>query len=193
MDRFTRASLVYKGTTRGFSVEIPFFDETLVLTIPDFVFKSARGSNINLVSRIIALHYINTATGVPLSGEKITYEDIPGLRGYQAVFERKAARPLANAFGFDRHMFLESGIALGAMEDDFGNASFTLRALPMVPITFILWEGDSEFPPSVKILFDLSIREYLPLEDITVISKMASTRILKTARLKYAGDSEDFY
>jgi hypothetical protein len=60
--------------------------------------------------------------------------------------------------------------------------------LPRVPITFILWEGDDEFPPSIKILFDPSITGYLPLEDISVISKLASTRIVKEARLKYSDD-----
>jgi hypothetical protein len=40
----------------------------------------------------------------------------------------------------------------------------------------------------VKILFDPSIDSYLPLEDITVISKLAAVRILKAARKSYQED-----
>ena len=75
---------------------------------------------------------------------------------------------------------------LGGKEEEYGNASFTLSAFPRLPITFILWEGEEEFPPSIKVLFDQSIHTYLPLEDIVVVSKMAATRILKEARKEYS-------
>ncbi len=69
--------------------------------------------------------------------------------------------------------------------EPFGDASFTIHALPMVPLTFILWEGDQEFPPSVKVLFDPTIDTYLPLEDVTVLSKLAAVRIVKAARKSF--------
>jgi hypothetical protein len=72
--------------------------------------------------------------------------------------------------------------------EEYGDASFTLHALPRIPITFILWEGDDEFPPLIRTLFDPTIPGYLPLEDIVVISKLASTRILKEARLQQNDD-----
>jgi len=164
------------------TVSVPFFDEIITFDIPGFSFKSSKQANVTLVTKIMILHYINTASGMPLNREKITYEDIPGLRGYQPVFEKRAAKPLVAAFGFDRHGFIDAGESLGAILEDYGDASFTLYAFPRVPLTFILWEGSEEFPPSVKILFDSSVTNYLPLEDITVIAKLASTRILKEAR-----------
>ena len=94
-----------------------------------------------------------------------------------------------SAFGFDRDLFRSAGEALGATPDSFGDASFTLSALPMVPLTFILWEGDQEFPPSLRVLFDPSIDTYLPLEDITVLSKLAAVRIIKAAKKSYREDT----
>jgi len=38
-----------------------------------------------------------------------------------------------------------------------------------VPITFVLWRGDEEIPPSGNVLFDASIPSYLPVEDIAVV------------------------
>lgn len=170
-------------------VSVTFFDEIITFDVPGFSFKSSKNVNVTLVTKIMVLHYINTASGGLLSGEKITYEDIPGLRAYQPVFEKRAAKPLVAAFGFNRYAFIEAGQYLGAIPDDYGDASFTLYAFPRVPVTFILWEGSEEFAPSVKILFDASIVHYLPLEDITVIAKLASTRILKEAR-KLLSDSD---
>ncbi len=170
---------------RSSLISIPFFDESITLEIPGCLFKSSKNANITLAAKILILHHINTATGTSLSGELITYEDIPGLRGYQPVFAGRTSKPLLYAFGADRYTFLEAGLGLGGVKNDYGDASFTMYAFPRLPITFILWEGTDEFPPSLKVLFDSTIPDYLPLEDITVISKLASTRIIKQARIKY--------
>jgi hypothetical protein len=186
--QFANAGVISETRQKGYRVDVPYFDEIISLELPGFSFKSSKEANVTLVTKIIILHYINTASGAPLGADKIPYEDIPGLAGYLPVFERKAARPLVTTFGLDRHAFLDAGLSLGGEREDYGDASFTLQALPRVPITFILWEGDEEFPPSIRILFDPSITGYLPLEDISVISKLASTRIVKEARLKYSDD-----
>ena len=185
-EKFINAGLTYRNNQKAYTVSVPFFDEIININIPGFSFASSKNTNITLVTKIMILHYMNTSSGEPLSGEKITYEDIPGLRGYQPVFEKRAAKPLLSAFGLDRHAFLEAGIGLGGTEEEYGDASFTLYVFPKVPITFILWEGDEEFAPALKMLFDSSIPHYLPLDDITVIAKLASTMIIKEARIKFS-------
>jgi hypothetical protein len=187
-DRFRKASVACTVDNGQYLVECPFFDETIFIEIPRFSFRSKQGSNITLATKILILHYLLNASGRPLGAEKIPYEDIPGCRPYFPVFERRVVRPLISAFGFDRDLFRASGEALGGASESYGDVSFTLHALPMVPLTFILWEGDAEFPPSLKILFDPSIDEYLPLEDITVISKLAAVRIIKAARKTFQED-----
>jgi hypothetical protein len=185
--RFVNAGIVYEKMQDQYSVDVPFFDEIITFTMPEFLFKSSKGANVTLVAKIIILHYIN-GTGDSLPGvDKISYGDIPGLAGYLNVFNQRVARPIITAFGFDKHVFLETGMAMGGIAEEYGDASFTLYALPRIPITFILWEGDEEFQPSLKILFDPSITGRLPLEDITVISKLASTRIIKEVRSKHLG------
>ncbi|OPY82015.1 MAG: hypothetical protein A4E65_00943 [Syntrophorhabdus sp. PtaU1.Bin153] len=182
-ERLIAAGLTYAKAETGLLADIPYFDEIISLAIPDFTFKSSKGVNVTLVAKIVLLHYILKASGAPLGGEKIPYEDIQGLRHYYPVFERRVLKPLQSAFGYNRQIFIDAGLSLGGQKEEYGDGSFTLQALPRVPITFILWEGDEEFPPSLRTLFDPSITCYLPLEDIVVISKLASTRILKEARL----------
>jgi hypothetical protein len=183
--QLNNAALKYDTGIGTFTIAIPFFDETISLTVPQIAFRSEKGSNITLVTRIILLHYINTANGKPPGESLAAYEDIPGCRHYLPVFEKRIARPLQAAFGQDKYAFLEAGLALGGKKEEYGDASVTLYAFPRVPITFILWEGDNEFQPLVRVLFDPSITGYLPLEDIVVISKLAATRILKAARKQH--------
>ena len=182
-----KAGLDYVGEGEISRVVVPFFDETIDLVIPGFSFKSARGSNITLTTKIIILHYLIHASGNPVGKNQVPYEDIPGCRFYLPVFERRVVKPLLGAFGRSRDAFAAAGEALGGKEEEYGNASFTLAAFPRVPLTFILWEGHVDFPPAIKVLFDQSIHTYLPLEDIVVVSKMAATRLLKEARKDFSG------
>jgi hypothetical protein len=185
VERLRKASVAYRVENGQYVVESPFFEETIITEIPRFTFRSVQGSNVTLATRILILHYLLKASGEALGQDKIPYEDIPGCRPYLPVFERRVVRPLMSAFGFDRDLFRSAGEALRGSSESYGDASFTLHALPMIPLTFILWEGDQEFPPSVKVLFDPSIDTYLPLEDITVLSKLAAVRIIKAARKTY--------
>jgi hypothetical protein len=182
------ADVAYRGGREG-TIEVPYFDETLSIHLPKFSFTSSKAASVSLVSKIIALHYMIRASGEPLGGDQISYEDIPGARHYLPVFETRVAKPLSTAFGYNRDAFLEAGIALGGKAGEYGDASFTLPAFPRIPLTFILWEGDEEFPPLVRTLFDPSVSGYLPLEDIVVLSKLAASRIIKAARVKYAGEA----
>lgn len=186
-----KAGVTLNGKGQSFVLSIPSFDETVELSIPGFSFHSSRSANITLTAKIVLLHYLTHASGVPLTGEYIAYEDIPGCRAYGPVFERRVTKPLLSAFGYNRDAFERAGASLGATETDYGDVSFTLNAFPRLPITFILWEGDQDFPPSMKVLFDSTVHLYLPLEDIVVVSKMAVTRILKGARKEYTESEAD--
>jgi hypothetical protein len=39
-------------------------------------------------------------------------------------------------------------------------------------VTFVLWGGDDEFPPSGNILFDSSAPQFLPTEDFAVLASL---------------------
>lgn len=189
--QFANAGALCTGQGESLTVEVQYFDESIAIEVPQFLFASSKGANVTLVTKIILLHYIGRASGEqpsPLE-QRISYGDIPGGRHYLPVFEKRVSRPLESAFGHNRDLFLDAGLSLGGREEDLGDVSFTLFALPKVPVTFILWEGDPEFPPSIKVLFDPSIAGYLSLEDVVVLSKLAVTRIMKAARLRA---SEEF-
>ena len=184
-EKLLRAGLRHDERGDSLRVFVPFFNETIILTLPAGNFVAEAGANVTLVTRIIILHYINSASGIPFAGEKIAYGDIPACMHYDPVFEKRVLKPLVRAFGYDKYAFKEAGKLMGAREEGFGDASFTLFAFPKVPVTFVLWEGDEEFPPQAKALFDPSITGYLPLEDIVVISKLAAGRVLKTAMKQF--------
>jgi hypothetical protein len=109
-------------------IEVPYFDETITVRLPRLSFESSKSANVTPITKIMLLHYINNASGVPLSGEKVAYGDIPSCRHYEPVFTKRVLKQLQNAFGYNKYAFLEAGLALGGKKEEFGDASFTLFA-----------------------------------------------------------------
>ena len=62
--------------------------------------------------------------------------------------------------------------AYNASQCEFGDHSVSLLALPKVPVSLILYEGDDEFPPEANILFDKSISLILSAEDTAWLAGM---------------------
>ena len=69
--------------------------------------------------------------------------------------------------------------SIGGRKADFGDASVTIHALKMVPLTLVLWKGDAEFSPEGTIMFDRTITDYLPTEDIIILCQTTSLRLVK--------------
>ena len=61
---------------------------------------------------------------------------------------------LANRYGDDKDAFLQRGGDLCAEILTYGDASLRLFPMPRIPVAFILWQKDDEFPPRADLLLD---------------------------------------
>jgi hypothetical protein len=43
----------------------------------------------------------------------------------------------------------------------------------------VLWRGDAEFPAAGNLLFDDSVTEYLPVEDIVILAETVIWKLIK--------------
>lgn len=48
--------------------------------------------------------------------------------------------------------------ALGGTREAYGDISYRLYPFPRNPLYYLLWEGDDDFPPSLTVCFDRSIK-----------------------------------
>lgn len=173
------AGAQYRKGKEGETLVIDFFAESHHVLFPQVEFRCSTQKTVSLVSRVLLLHYLLRADGSPITGKWVSYKDIPGGLLYTHVFEKRVTHPLAKRFGRWGKLFLDAGQKLGGTSVGVGDASFIIRALPRVPLHYILWEGDEEFPPSVQLLFDSSVDHYLSLEDIVVLGQMATGRLVR--------------
>ena len=163
------------------AISIPFIDQDhLILFEPEVdVTLQGNGEPVPIPEKILILHYLLTARGESLQQNPITFRRVPEGPFYYSAFIRRALDPLAQTFGDEPQGLLDCGYHLGAVPDELGDASITLKPLPRVPVTFVIWGGDDELPPQANILFDESLVSYLPTEDIAVLSSMIVYRLIR--------------
>ncbi len=177
-ERAKKAGADYRRGEDGEKITVHFYLEPYQIRFPQIEFSSPSKKVVSLVTRILLLHYLIRADGNPLSRKWVAYKDIPGGLLYAGVFARRVTEPLQRRFGKSAGLFREAGIQLGGEPVEIGDASFVLRAFPRVPLQYVLWEGDEEFPPSVQLLFDASVDHYLALEDMVVLGQVTSGRLI---------------
>jgi hypothetical protein len=140
-----------------------------------------------LRDKILILHYFTRASGTPLSGKSITYKELPEGISYYRTYFKRAVEPVLNNFKDDPQKLVEVSQSLGGVKSGYGDTAVTINAFPRVPLTIVLWRGDTEFPPDGNIMFDSTIQEYLPTEDITILCESIAWKLVRL--LQAGGDS----
>jgi hypothetical protein len=59
----------------------------------------------------------------------------------------------------------------------YGDAAVKLLPMPRIPVIFILWIGDDEFPPRADLLMDSTAPLHLPIDIIWSVA-MLSTLVM---------------
>ena len=170
------------------AITIEYLHQLYQIILPNVeISLIGKEKEVPLRDKILILHYLTQAKGTPLSNEVITYKELPEGATYFPTFYQRTIRPLVNYFGNEPYRLSAMARLLGGHEADYGDVAVTINAFSRVPITLVLWQGDKEFAPEGNVLFDSTISDYLPVEDIIVLSETTVRRTIKL--LKAGGDN----
>jgi len=136
------------------------------------------------LEQLCLLAYLINARELPLADKLVSAESLPGgaffFRGPHTLPTWK----LEETFGSKPDLLYEASAHLNAKQCDFGNASVELFVLPRVPLTFVIWVADEEFPARASILFDETAGSHLLLDAL-----LAGVNLAVDALVKAAGQS----
>lgn len=164
-----------------------FLNSEIILSWPELAFaQKASDKELPIQQQILLLHYLYGAWssgGAEITGEWISFQEVPDGKFYLDAFHRRAKNPMVQAFGHRPELLVKlAREAFGAEPSDQGDVSVLVKALPLVPVALIIWEGDEEFPPEGNILFDRNILKMLSAEDIAWLSGMVVYPMMGMAR-----------
>jgi hypothetical protein len=126
---------------------------------------------------LMVLVYLTEAKDIKPTHPWISEKDLKGGSTFFRGFHRLEVEELTHLFGKDPEAFLQTGKRLGGSEILYGDKGFALEVFPKVPLAYILWKWDAEFPPKVSVLFDSTIEFHLPLDIIWCMVIETSRRL----------------
>ncbi len=129
--------------------------------------------------QILLIRYLLAPHGGHLTGELVSEKDFPGGSTFFQGPHAMPVNPLIRRYGSSPQSFASRGHELGAKPMALGDVSLTFYPFPLIPVTYILWEGDEEFPPIVTCLFDRSVSKWFEFDMIFTLVLVLTERIVE--------------
>ena len=114
--------------------------------------------------QILLIRYLVAPIGGSVDGKEISEKDLPGGVTFFQGPHTLHVSPIAKLYGSDPDAFEARGRELGGVPGEYGDISMRFHPFPDIPVTYVLWRADDEFPASVSILFDSSIDRWFELD-----------------------------
>ncbi len=160
-------------------ITVNYLNRPYLITLPGAEVSLADSQDkVPIRDKVLILHYLTSLKGTPLTDKLITYKELPGGNTYFPTFSERTIKPIMKNFSRDPRLLVEAAGNLGGHQTDYGDLAVTINAFSRVPITIVLWRGDDEFAPEGNIIFDATIADYLPTEDIAVLCETITWKLI---------------
>lgn len=184
-----------ENTSGAGLLRLTFWDGECAIRFPAVEIEVTPGAKaLKPAEQIIILHYLVYAQGRPLTGNWVTFRQIPSGMFYYPPFVKRCIQPFTSFFGRYPDILRSLSEAMPTVfSGETGGISMILLPLPFIPIAFVLWPGDDEFPPEGNILFDETISSFLPTEDVVVLASILTYRLLGRGRNLLPSDKNNLH
>jgi len=132
---------------------------------------------------LMVLAYLTEAKEIKPTHTWISEKDLKGGSTFFRGPHRLHVDELETLFGKNPDVFLKAGARLGGSEILYADKGFCLEVFPKVPLAYILWKGDHEFPPRISVLFDSTIESHFVLDVIWCMVAETSRRLAEFSSL----------
>ncbi len=167
----------------GNEFRLSLWGKPVILERPGFTcLDAASRQPLRPDQEMLLLYYFNTADGAPVTGQWVSFADLPGGRFYNQAFQGYTGHELAQKFGPDRAGFEYAAALLDGRPYPLGDAAYLFHVLPRIALLAVYWQGDEEdaaaFPASCQVLFDSTAGHYLPTDACAVLGSTLTRRLL---------------
>jgi len=183
-ERAARSGASYeRGRDGEEKVEFRYLGRELSVTFPEGAIVTPNGLGpIPLREEILILHYLEKASGARLAEQWASFSEIPGGAFYHSVFLVRCKSPLIKFFGDAPETLLSVAGEMGGEPLSLGDVGVRIPAFPFAPLALVLWRGDAEFSAEGSVLFDASVSEYLPVEDMVILAETVVWKLIRRNR-----------
>ncbi len=137
---------------------------------------------VSLTNKVLLLEYLTTARRQPPTGELIAFREIPGASNYEPSFNKRAMLPLVKTFDGKPDLLLSAARKLAGDKASIADASVVIKVLPLLEVTYGVWNSDEDFPATGVILIDRAARRLMSAECLIVAASGGVYELIRLAR-----------
>ena len=127
--------------------------------------------------------------GAALTGDWVPFRSVPGAGPFAPAFDKTVLRPFADTFSGHVDRLKQAALALGGTPLTHSDAGFRIPAFACIPMEFLFWDGDEEFPAQANILFDRGVTGFIHVESTVSLASVGLTRLAEEAGVPLAGST----
>lgn len=131
-----------------------------------------------LFELITLLYLINVESFYPFGKDIVGPRDLKEAHYFKDHHTLNLS-PLLERYGNDLQGFKKAAENLEGRPIDMADVAYMLLPFPRVPLYYLFWEGDEEFPARISVLFDRSIEEIFSASAIWMLVRFVSMVLLK--------------
>lgn len=129
--------------------------------------------------QILLLQYLLAEYGGPEENLAVSDKDLPGgvlfFQGPHAL----PVEPITQLFGNNPDVFEQRALELGATRVEYSDRGMKFYPFPEIPVTYLLWAQDEEFPASVSVLFDRTVTRWFTLDMVFTMAVTLTERVVE--------------
>jgi len=178
---FTNAEIREQSGEQEF--KFPFWGNPIVLSSKDFIARDGEsGLPLPAIHQAMILYYFKTSRKSSPPGKWVSFSELSDAQFYNAAFQGYTSNKLLQHFQTDYEGFNTRCLEMGGEKTSFGDGAFRFQILPRVALLAVYWEGDDEFPPSYKVLFEDIVDKHLPTDGCAILGSMLTGKLIQEHR-----------
>ena len=160
---------------------LPLWGQEVIVSWPDFVgYDAQSGVVLPTMNMAMLAYYFHISDGTPPAGTWIAFTELPDGKFYTAAFQGYTGNELIKVFGNDLASFAHAAELAGGQRETFGDAAYAFMALPHVRLLAVGWQGDEDFAPSYRILFDEHSGHHMSTDAFAILGSTLTRRLIKS-------------
>ncbi len=169
-----RLKIPYYETIHAFRIR--FLEQLYEVSYPNFSLRRLSRDDgpfpleENVYARILLLRYLLEGDAEFSSGNMLSFRDLSYGDVYFGQFNTRCIQRLANGYGNRTEKFCRALERLYGVPVNYGDHAYQLTLFNRLYLCMILWDGDTEYPPSAQILFSDNFPVALSTEDAAVVA-----------------------
>ncbi len=117
----------------------------------------------------------------------VPFRDVRGASPFASAFDKHVLQPFALTFAGKVEFLRKAAENLGAEMVKHGDVGFILKSFECIPMQFLFWDADDEFPAQANILFDYGVTDFIHVESTVTLATDGVLRLIETAEVPLRG------